>query len=169
MWVCGSIPIAGVHPVKGNNILDSGDRQAIYGGHDDTSLIPYWINRGDASMHVPNTARRSVFFVGDLTDRGVFRPRGTAFLVGIPSSRAARYFSYIVTAAHVVVGLMDRGKEIYCRINRKDGTAAVEKLTVPRWFFHPDPGAASVDVAVAAAHLNFDLLDQECIPLNGAP
>ena len=107
-------------------------------------------------------------FVGDINERGVFRPRATGFVVGVPSSKADRLFAYLVTAQHVVVGLTQAGKEIYCRINTKDGGAAVEPLRVPRWWYHPDP-AALTDVAVAALHLNFDLADQDCIPLYQNP
>lgn len=116
-------------------------------------------------MFVPNRARRSVVFVGDLTERGTFRPRGTAFFVGIPSSKQGLAFPYLVTAQHVVVMLQERQKPIYCRFNRKGGEAKVEPLQVPRWWYHPDSESEQTDVAVAAMHVNWDIIDHEPIPM----
>jgi hypothetical protein len=116
-------------------------------------------------MFVPNRARRSVVFVGDLTERDTFRPRGTAFFVGIPSSKAGLAFPYLVTAQHVVVMLQERQKPIYCRLNRKNGPASLEALEVPRWWYHPDAENEQTDVAVAAMHVNWDVTDHEAIPM----
>ena len=115
-------------------------------------------------MFVPNRARRSVLFIGDLTERDAFRPRGTAFLVGVPDTSGRGLFPYLVTAQHVVVMLQERQKPIYCRLNRKDGTAAVEPLQAARWWYHPDD-SEQTDVAVAALHVNWDVVDHEPIPM----
>jgi hypothetical protein len=116
-------------------------------------------------MFVPNRARRSVVFIGDLTDRGVFRPRGTAFFVGVPSTKHGLGFAYLVTAQHVVVMLQERQNQIYYRLNRKDGSASVEPLQVPKWWFHPDSESEQTDVAVAAIPVNWDIVDHETIPM----
>ena len=85
---------------KGNNILDSVRRRAVYGGHDHTSLIPSWVKKGLADMRVPNGARRSVLFVGEINEKGVFRPRATGFMVGVQSfGRPDHWFPYLVTAS----------------------------------------------------------------------
>jgi hypothetical protein len=116
-------------------------------------------------MFVPNRARRSVVFVGDLTERDTFRPRGTAFIVGIPSSKQGMAYPYLVTAQHVIVMLQELGKPIYCRLNRKDGPFSIEALSVPRWWYHPDAENEQTDVAVAAMHINWDITDHEPIPM----
>jgi hypothetical protein len=124
-------------------------------------------------MFVPTTARRSVIFLGDLVEQRTFRPRGTAFLVAVPILQgsppvsmvpdAGHSFCYLVTAAHLVDGLSK--KQIYYRVNRKDGTAQVKPLRVSKWWYHPNPGASSTDVAVAPVHVNFDRTDHDAIPL----
>jgi hypothetical protein len=115
-------------------------------------------------MFVPNRARRSVIFIGDLNERDTFRPRGTAFFVGIPSSKSGLAYSYLVTAQHNVVMLGEKQKQVYFRVNRKDGPARVEPLEVPRWWYHPDE-SEQTDVAVAAVHVNWDAIDHEAIPM----
>jgi hypothetical protein len=86
-------------------------------------------------MFVPNRARRSVIFIGDLTEHGTFRPRGTAFFVGIPSSKSGLAFPYLVTAQHVVIMLQEMQKQIYWRLNHRDGPARIEPLQVQRWWY----------------------------------
>ena len=36
---------------------------------------------------------------------------------------------------------------------------------MPRWWYHPDAENEQTDVAVAAVHLNVDLIDHEPIPM----
>jgi hypothetical protein len=116
-------------------------------------------------MHVPNAARRCVIFIGDLSDRGVFRPRATGFLVAVPLDDYPLSVPYLVTAEHVIVMLAEAGRDLYCRINHRDGSAAVERLTIPHWWSHPDAEREPTDVAVAPVHLNWDVVDHDCIPM----
>jgi hypothetical protein len=117
-------------------------------------------------MHVPDKARRSVFFIGDLTEEGEFRPRATAFFVIVPSSRdPAKWHAYVVTAAHVVEQCQRLGRQMYSRINRRDGGAEVIPMTVDRWWFHPDIATEATDVAVAPIAANWEVIDHDPIPL----
>jgi hypothetical protein len=116
-------------------------------------------------MHVPNTARRSVVFVGDQTDAGVFRPRATAFLVGVPSQKSNHWFPYLVTAAHVVERCQRLQKQMFCRVNLKNGGGSVAPLIVNRWWLHPELATEATDVAVASIGADWDVVDHDCIPM----
>jgi hypothetical protein len=146
------------------NILDSG-RRPIYGGHDETSFFRGGFDDGPLIVHVPKTARDCVIFLGDLSDKGVFRARATGFLVCVPSGDPNNWFPYLVTAEHVVVGIQQRGRPIYCRLNLKNGGASVESLQITRWWHHPNAERDPTDVAVCAVHINWDLFDHACVPL----
>ena len=116
-------------------------------------------------MHVPEKVRRSVLFIGNVNERGVFIPRATAFLVQSHSKGDDEAFPHIVTAEHVVSGMQTKKMEIYCRINLKGGGAAVESLKdISGWYFHPDSSRLS-DVAVAPVGLNLERVDHDYMPL----
>lgn len=140
-------------------------RQAVYGGHSENSIVPPFAIKSILGMHVPNTARRSVIFIGEMIDGDVFRPRATGFFVGVPSGKIRGMLTYLVTAEHVITGLAEKQKPIYCRVNRKDGRAAVEPLNPPQWWHHPEAERDPTDVVIAAVHANWDLLDHEPIPM----
>jgi hypothetical protein len=116
-------------------------------------------------MHVPNTARRSVVFLGDKTDEGVFRPRATAFLVGVPSeTQPSLWFSYLVTAAHVVERCQRLGTQMWGRVNLRAGGASVIQMTGD-WRFHPDLANETTDVAATRIGAVWDSIDHDPIPL----
>lgn len=81
-------------------------------------------------MHVPDRARRSVFFLGNKEKDGSFRPRATAFYVLTSDHDPPRppYFTYIVTAEHVISGMQEKGWEIFARLNMRDGGATVVSI-----------------------------------------
>ena len=103
-------------------------------------------------MRLTDNALRSVVFLGhvlDPDDLETFKARATGFFVGFKG------VAYLVTAAHVAVGL--GADPFYVRINSlKDDCGAV--IVDPgademhRWFLHPDP---SVDLALIAFPYRF--------------
>jgi hypothetical protein len=115
-------------------------------------------------MFVDDNVRKCVFFLGT-KENGKFQPRATAFVVAIADTEQGG-FRYLVTAEHVVSGLLSRQKEIWLRSNLKDGTAREVHISPEHWWFHPDNEASPTDVAVAGVVF---LNDEEylAIPLNG--
>lgn len=98
-------------------------------------------------MRITEDARRSVVFLGhadDGKDASTFRASATGFFV------TYRGVKYMVTAAHVAIGLGDDPFDM--RMNLKGGGGDVihfDPGTDPmdKWFLHSDP---SVDLAVIA-------------------
>jgi hypothetical protein len=101
-------------------------------------------------------ALKSVGFIG-IKEGGKFQPRATAFFVRY--SDHGHVFDHMVTAEHVISGLLTSGREIWLRINTKDGKA-IEAKCDPRAFrFHPNNEHDPTDVAVAP--FNPSLVDDE--------
>ena len=92
-----------------------------------------------------------------------FLPRATGFFVGVEEEQFV--FPYIVTAEHVVSGLLTSGQDIYCRFNRTDGKT--EELEIPpdHWLFHPDESKRT-DVAICG-YIPSPEIDFNFQPLNG--
>lgn len=126
------------------------------------SLIPNFAVRW-LDMRVPNNARRSVVFIGIIQD-GSFKPKATGFLVHTMDSGLDYQFPYLVTAEHVVSGLMTKGFDLYCRLNLKDGTVLLEKLST-FWCHHPNQEKEQTDVAMTEFLIDRNLVDHEYIPL----
>jgi len=99
-------------------------------------------------VRVPDEVRQCVVFVGipkPSSDGQVsISFVGTAFFVGIPSSKEGVSHVYVVTARHVANKLDN--KQFLLRINTKEGSSALIKGDGVRWFTHPTDN--SVDVAV---------------------
>jgi hypothetical protein len=135
-------------------------------------MIPRFLLRGVAAMHVPEKVRRSVVFLGSKNEHGVFIPRATAFLVQSHSKGDDHVFPHLVTAEHVVSGMQAKGLEIFVRINLKKDVAeaAGEDASVVSmeghsdWYFHPDTSQQS-DVAVATVGINLDFADHDYMPI----
>src|SRR5262249_26970143 len=127
----------------------------------------------EAVMHVPEKIRRCVIFLGSKNERGVFIPRGTAFLVDSHSKGDAEVFPHIVTAEHVISGMLTKGIEIYARVNLKpdwsekagEGFALMPLKGRADWYFHPDAASQATDVAVATVGLNRGMADHDFMPL----
>jgi hypothetical protein len=117
-------------------------------------------------MRVPSQARRSVIFLGVLKSGGVFTPRATAFLIITREADNDWMFPYIVTAEHVVSGILLSGEAIYCRYNMKDGTVRTESLASAHWSYYPtERDDHRTDVAATALMHSTDMMDHDFIPL----
>jgi len=115
-------------------------------------------------MYIAEEVSKSVVFIGEHED-GVFRPRGTAFLVLAYQRRIPDVaFPYLVTAAHVLAGMDGRGAAIHCCLNRRDGSSMVTPLGSKKWFVHPDE-PETTDVAVLPFWVDLDVLDHDYLPL----
>lgn len=112
-------------------------------------------------MLVPERARQCVLFVGIKTG-GAFTPRATAFIVEIEEHQ--HRWLYVVTAEHVVSGLLSKGHDIWLRINTKSGVPDEIKCASTDWWFHPD--SATTDVAIAPVSIDQDI-DVNPIPIFG--
>jgi len=101
----------------------------------------------DTNMRIPNWVRKCVVFLAYRDDTGKVYLAGTGFLVFRPVSDIVGGFVYLVTAAHVIQGIKDKGcDKVFIRIDFKDGTGKWAETDVGQWIFHPtDP---LVDVAV---------------------
>jgi hypothetical protein len=112
-------------------------------------------------MDIPPEVLKSVVFVGyqDIAKKKYFS--GTAVLV----SRARIgdvYFSYFVTAKHVIDGIKELGiKTVLLRMNMKSGNAEWVPTDLKDWVFPPDK---SVDVAVLPYAMKSDV-DHEAFPI----
>jgi hypothetical protein len=114
-------------------------------------------------MHVPSSARRCVVFIGEMS-QGKFIPRATGFLVVTGERDRAYHVPYLVTAEHVISGMAHADKEIFVRVNLKNGTARVESAHNAVWSYHPTAWERT-DVAVTSIAFDWDVVDHECIPL----
>jgi hypothetical protein len=103
-------------------------------------------------MFVDERVKKCVVFLGT-KERGVFRPKATAFYIAITDHDVG--FRYLVTAEHVVSGMLTKNMDIWVRANLKDGAAREDLLRPDGWSTHygyptgelTDVALASVDVA----------------------
>jgi hypothetical protein len=98
-------------------------------------------------MLIPQEVRKCVAFLGYQMANGNFRFAGTVFFLGRQIASTDRYFTYAVTAKHVVDGIRQKGlSHALIRFNFGDGTSRWARTAVGEWYTHPtDPTA---DVAV---------------------
>ena len=96
-------------------------------------------------MLVPSMIRESVVFLG-IRDGDQFLPRATAFVISYEEN--GYHFFALATAEHVVSGLLNKGHDIYVRMNREGGTVVRGPINASVWFFHPNADAEPTDVAV---------------------
>ena len=95
-------------------------------------------------MLVPDRARKCVVFLG-IKEGGQFKPRATAFSVEILDQQ--HRWRYLVTAEHVVSGLLTKGHDIWLRVNNRN-TAQDLKIDPSDWWYHPQTADANTDVAL---------------------
>jgi hypothetical protein len=133
------------------------------GRYDLDLLTPWFALPEFTDMAVNEAVRKCVLFLGT-KEKGKFRPRATAFVVSIRAEIDIGW-RYLVTAEHVVSGLVSRGHEIWVRSNLKDGTASENKLSNGRWWYHPNNENEPTDVALAPVDFSPDE-DFLAIPLN---
>lgn len=124
-------------------------------------------------MHVPNTARKSVVFIGTKDEDDRFTPRGTGFLVAAADNypvlkpNGAPQFvwkTYLITAEHVVRGISEIPSPAYVRWNLTAGGTETTLLNPPRWWSHPNT-KQFFDVAVTPIAFKQEIYDHEYIPL----
>lgn len=99
-------------------------------------------------MLVPDGIRGTVFFIG-VKKGDVFQPRATGFFAGIVDGAGGfqHGFTYMVTAEHVISGLVSAGETIWLRFNLNNGGVGYRSCSLDLWYFHPDDESRT-DVAV---------------------
>src|SRR6266508_3127203 len=105
---------------------------------------PFFVER-DARVNLSDKVLKSVAFIGIKKD-GRFQPRATAFFVSYEEDQ--HKFDHLVTAEHVIAGLLTGGHDIWLRVNLKNGDGGEVRLDGPGAFrFHPNENERT-DVAV---------------------
>lgn len=135
--------------------------------NDAPPLYPFSVSKGCATvstsrielaapMLVPNSLRNCVLFIG-IKNGDRFLPRATGFVVIV--NEFDFEWGYLVTAEHVVSGLIAKGHEIYVRYNRKEGGTVVSgPISSQFWHYHPTSDSEPTDVAVAPFRVRDDEL-----------
>ncbi len=106
-------------------------------------------------MDIPFDVQKCVVFVGYKLFDGTEKLAGSAFLLLRSSDEFPDLsFTYLVTAAHVIEGIRDKGLDrVFLRINQKSGSTRWIETSLNEWYLHPDQVA---DVAV----LRFKWVDE---------
>lgn len=112
------------------------------------------------SLSVIQEIKKSVTFIFLPDGKGGLTPNGTGFFVGVQvKEKPGSFASFLVTAKHVLQDASGKWhKEIYIRLNKKDGGAEVTKIELAKDqpFTHMDP---DVDIAAFACLLNEGTMD----------
>jgi hypothetical protein len=95
-------------------------------------------------MPIPDEVQKSVLFIGS-RESGVFCPRATGFLCRWHED--GFNLQYLITAKHVVSGMITKGWDIWASANMKNGDLAEFILASDQFYFHPDE-TQKTDVAV---------------------
>jgi hypothetical protein len=131
-------------------------------GHDPGLIEPVFV-QWRKQMRVPDFVLKAGHFIG-VKERGKFYPRATAFVISI-EDRGSR-FPYLVTAEHVISGLITKGHRIFLRTNITGGGARETDITDWRWAYHPANDKNATDVAVTPINFKADE-EFDPIPING--
>lgn len=103
---------------------------------------------------------------------GSFVPNGTGFILGVPDSTKLYYYTYLITANHVLKDSKDYYQNIYLRFNKKDSLYTFKKQPLnyhgrnKNIFVHDDP---SVDIAVIPIRLDENIIDFKLITVDLIP
>ncbi len=97
-------------------------------------------------VQLPMDVLKNVAFIG-VVERGRFSPRATGFFVAYDYKDFR--FVHFVTAEHVVSGLMQKGLDLYLRVNLANGETATSPIDPSYWTFYPDEQNHS-DVAICS-------------------
>ena len=124
-------------------------RQLI--GHYDPNPDPWF--KDDRAMLISDAAIKSVVFLG-IKEGGRFRPRATAFVAQYTEFQYR--FDQLVTAEHVVSGLLSKGHDIWVRINMRSGQTEEIKIEPNAWRFHPNNENDPTDVAICPFTTTFE-------------
>jgi hypothetical protein len=116
-------------------------------GQYDSDPDPYFAERDD--VRLDDIALKCVAFIGiKRGDR--FVPRATCFFVS--QIQFQHQFCSLVTAEHVVSGLLSKGHDLWMRINVHGPKGAVVipiRDATAAFYFHPDNESHATDVAVS--------------------
>lgn len=134
------------------------------GAYHAMGVQPGFSRRGAVDMRVSDRLVKCAVFLG-IKQGSRFLPKGTAFIVGYEEH--GHVFAHLVTAEHVIVQLQKAGRQLWCRVNRLDGSA--EEFEGPNhWYFHPNNEAEPTDVAVAPFNFSYAPFDAKWTPLANA-
>jgi len=115
-------------------------------GHYDRYPDPFFVERDACAMNLSDKILKCVAFIGIKKD-GKFQPRATAFFMRYMEEQ--HRFDHLVTAKHVISGLLRKNYEIWLRVNLINGKAEEILLNDPGAFrFHPDNWRDATDVAI---------------------
>lgn len=109
-------------------------------------------------MRINEKALKTVAFIGMKTPHS-FVPHGTGFFAKTFVNEKTG-FQTIVTAKHVIEGI--NSKEIFIRINDKNGQAKFLSSLKSDWIAHPD---SNIDVSVCPSVVGYDEYDILSIPV----
>ena len=137
---------------------------AVKSGYNEDGFWPSFTERGKPAMLVHSRLLKTVLFLG--VRRGEkFYPRATGFLVSYMEHGST--FCHLVTAEHVVSGLLSKNEDIYVRGNPLPGLPSkIYKLPSDNWYFHPKNDEEATDVAVMPFSPNVAGFDFEHIIIN---
>jgi hypothetical protein len=97
-------------------------------------------------VNISEDTRKCVAFLG-ARRKGKFVPLATVFFVSY--TQGQHQFNHIVTAEHVVSGILTKGEEMWMRANVVGGDTAEIPIPPHAFFFHPNADNEPTDVAVA--------------------
>jgi hypothetical protein len=123
---------------------------------------PYFSKRGLIDVQVPEHYLRCAVFIG--VKRGDnFLPRATGFVASYDDGDNGYNFWHLVTAEHVISGIVAEAKErLWLRANFKDGSAGEIELPLDQWHYHPDE-RLNTDVAVCPLHQQFVRTEDDAV------
>ena len=88
---------------------------------------PYFVDR-DCGVNITDKALKAVGFIG-IKSTGKFLPRATCFFVRQTTEQ--HRFDHLVTAEHVVSGLLTKGHDIWLRVSRLGRSCRGQSCTRP--------------------------------------
>jgi hypothetical protein len=106
---------------------------------------PYFLSGREAVL-LSDIILRSVTFIG-VKKGGKFQPRATGFFVTYFDGQ--HRFDHLVTAEHVISGLLSKGHEIWVRLNLTGGQVREVRIDAQAFRFHPENAKEPTDVAVS--------------------
>lgn len=132
---------------------------------------PYFVVR-DRVVDISDEMRKCVAFLGT-RENGKFVPRATVFFVSYMQDQ--HQFDHMVTAEHVVSGLLTKNKDMWLRANLVGGGVVELPLPHDAFYFHPNADMEPTDVAVSPVQFGLvdeetgkkSLIDARVIPLSG--
>jgi hypothetical protein len=116
---------------------------------------PYFSRRGLLDVQIPDDFPKCAVFIGTIKD-GNFLPRATGFIASYEQDGYG--FWHLITAEHVISGMLEKNEKMYLRANLTNGAGGVKVLD-EQWYFHPDEGKTNTDVAVCALHPEWTRVD----------